>query len=197
VTIRSRTDWDPSVLPGFLLSLTGFGVVLLVRDSLSSQPAQPPLGELALAVALLVLFVRIWRANEGSGLVALLFTALRALRYYLLVYLRDSAFHSLPSDGDASWFTVIYAVALLEISVGLWRGHRWARWVAGVVCILSSTRFFLMWTGAYSSDPVPLQARSMPGILVAFFALFWAAIALYLFLPSTGTRFDQMRYDRK
>ncbi len=153
-------DWDPTVLPGFLLSLTGFGVVLLVSDSLSSQPAQPPLGELAAAIALLVIFVRIWRANEGSGLVALLFTLLYGLRYLFRVYTRYSVYHGSSFDWDVPWFNLIYAVALLEISVGLWRAHEWARWVAGVASILSSTRFLLMMGGVYPKDRTPLPALS-------------------------------------
>jgi hypothetical protein len=193
VAIRGRMDWDPSVLPGFLLAMSGFGVVLLVSDSLSSTSTAKGLAELGVAVALLVLFLRIWRANEGSGCVALLFT----LSFGLRSYLRHSLYHRSPSDWDVSWFNLIYAVVLLEISVGLWRAHAWARWAAGLASILSSTRFVLMLVGVYPKDRTPPPALSAQGVLLMSFALFWAAITLYLCLPSTGERFDEMRDARE
>lgn len=191
VAIKERLDWDPRVLPGFLLSLAGFGVVLLVKDALSSQPARAPLLELAVAVALLGIFVRIWRANEDSGAVALLFTVLYGLRYYL----RHSAYYGSDFDSGMSWVNLVYAVALLEISVGLWRAHQWARWTAAGATIFSSLRFLLMLRGVYPKDPSPPPTLSTSGLLVVFFVLFWAAIAVYLCLPSTAARFEEMRFD--
>src|SRR6266850_6262896 len=123
VAIEGTTYRDPRILPGAFLWMTGMGTVLLVNDSLNSQSAAKSLGEFAVAATLLVMCVRIWRANEGSGWVALLFTLLHGLRY--------SVYGWPPFDGVISWFDLVYAIALLEISVGLWRAHQWARRAAG------------------------------------------------------------------
>jgi hypothetical protein len=181
-------SWDPRILPGFLLSLTGFGVVLLVSTALTATSTATALGKCALAVVLLALFVRIWRADEDAGAAALILTLLWGLRAVIRYSLSGS-----HSSSHASGLLVIYAVALLEISVGLWRAHQWARWSAGVASILASTACVLMLKGVYPKDGTPPPVLSTPGILVLFLAFFWAAIALYLCLPSTGARFDEMR----
>jgi hypothetical protein len=181
-------NWDPRILPGFLLSLTGFGVVLLVSTALTATSTATALGKCALAVVLLALFVRIWRAEEDSGAVALILTLLWGLRAAIRYSLSGSR-----SSSDASWLLVIYAVALLEISVGLWRAHQWARWSAGVTSILAWTTCVLVLKGVYPKDGTPPPAFSAPGLPVLCLAFFWAAIALYLCLPSTGARFDEMR----
>jgi hypothetical protein len=180
VVIRFRPHFAPQFLLGFLLWWIGFGAILLVIAGLSSRSTAIGLGELAVAGSLVVIFGRIWRTSEGARWVAGLFALFRFPGLWL------------PSNGDITWLDAVYGFVLVAISVGLWRAQQWARWAAAVVSTLSSIWSILVLVHAQREGP-PLSPTTF---LVGFFALFWAAIALYLLLPSTGVRFSELHAAR-
>jgi hypothetical protein len=188
VALKFRPHFAPQILLGFLLFWLGFGAILLVLDSLSSRSAPTGIGEILVAGVVLVLGARIWRTSEGARWMAGVFAVFWYSRLWRSM---------LPETWDVPWFTPVHALALIAISVGLWRAQPWARWVAGLATILSSIMFVLLLLGVYPAAGNPLPLLSEPGILGIALALFWGATALWLFLPSTGERFARLRAARE
>ena len=169
-------------LTGLALCLTGSGVVLLASLCVDAGSTTETSVELAGAIGLLLLFVRLWRsATDGARWIA-----------GFLAFLGPPT-RLFPHEWGVSWFTFDYAFVLLAISVGLWSAEPWARWAAGAASTLACVRILLMWTGVYPQGWQPSPRLPAPSLLLPFLALCWAAIALYLFLPSTGESFDLRR----
>jgi hypothetical protein len=158
------------------------GIVLLASLSVDAWPATAALVELAGCVGLLLLLTRLWRSANGGA---------RCIAGFLTLLNPPSVLF--PDGWGVSWFTFVYASALLAVSVGLWHAERWARWTAGAASILAFVRLLLMWTGVYPQGWQPSPMLPGSSFLLTFFTLFWAANALYLFLPSTGESFALRR----
>ena len=177
-----RPHFAPQILLGFLLFLLGFGAILLVVRSFSERSAPTGVGELAVAVVLMILCARIWRTSEGARWMAGVFAVFFYPRTWLSM---------LPEQWHVSWLNAVHAFALIAIVVGLRRAQAWSRWAAGVASTLAT-----LWAVSMLMD---LYRRNQAGAraFVMCCALFWAAISVYLALPSTAALFAQVRADRE
>jgi hypothetical protein len=101
----------------------------------------------------------------------------------------------LPSN--PAWLDIAFAVALVAISLGIWKAWEWARWACGLVGILSCANLIdSFWAMVSRGDLRGSSSALVPLGMMLFFALFWAAVAFYCLRPSTGKLFAHVRASR-
>jgi hypothetical protein len=96
---------------------------------------------------------------------------------------------------DLSWSDLLFVALFIVISLGMWQAKEWSRWAAGLAGVVSSIRWMLMFVSVFveqapGSTPPPV---SWPVFAALLFVLFWAGIAVYCLLPSTGKLFAEAR----
>lgn len=86
-----------------------------------------------------------------SGLTHLRFASLCALTYGLLVvsgllhhFYRTGSFRALANNLSNPWLWVIVAIATL-LTIGLWRRHAWAWWLAMAAGLFQTWRIVSPW----------------------------------------------------